>query len=107
MLQLTLSRALQIQKVSKSFEKAVNGLLKNQIQLAKETLDSHLVACKKELGLKLTELFNPGYQGSLSNAAITWYKKLPEYTKSHMFDSNSNLLLSIVKDVTSYNDYFF
>ena len=74
------------------------------IQSAKGTLDSHLIVCKKELGLKLTELFDSGYQGSLSNAAITWYKKLPEYTKSHMFDSDSNLLLSIVKDVNSYND---
>lgn len=74
------------------------------IQLAKEILDTHLKECKKSLCLKLTNLFTPGYQGSLSNAVITWYKKLPEYTKSHMFDSNSNLLLSIAKDVTSYND---
>lgn len=93
------------------FQTFVSGIGNNNysesiksIQLAKEILDSHLAVCKKELGLKLTELFNPGYQGSLSNAAMTWYKKLPEYTKSHMFDSNSNLLLSIVKDVTSYND---
>ena len=84
---------------SSSYDESIRS-----IRAAKEMLDSHLDLCKKELGLKLTRIFNPGYQGSLSNAAITWYKKLPEYTKSHMFDSSSNQLLSIVKEVTSYND---
>ncbi|MBD5104254.1 MAG: hypothetical protein HDT47_05265 [Ruminococcaceae bacterium] len=76
----------------------------NSIRSAKETLDSHLATCKKELGLKLTTIFVQNYKGTLSNAAMIWYKKLPDYTKNHMFDNNSNQLLSIVKRVCSYDD---
>ena len=46
----------------------------------------------------------PGYQGGLSRAMIAWYKKLPEATKTHVFDANANALLTTAGAISSYND---
>ena len=76
----------------------------NLIRKTKEFLDNHLNNSCKELQLKLKSYFIPGYQGSLSNAVISWYQALPEYTKTKVFDSNANFLLSIAKNITSYDN---
>lgn len=76
----------------------------NKISTIKTFLDSHIANFRKELAIKLTALFVPGYRGSLSNAVISWYKQLPDSTKKHMFDANTNELLSLAKDVTTFDD---
>lgn len=73
------------------------------IKKAKETLDSHLITCKTELIKKLTAMFIPGYQGGLSRAMQAWYKKLPEKTKTHVFDQNANALMTTAGTIESYN----
>lgn len=74
------------------------------IQGAKELLDAHLRTYRTELNKKLTALFLPGYQGGLSRAMIAWYKKLPETTKTHVFDASANALLTAAGSIDSYND---
>jgi hypothetical protein len=49
-------------------------------------------------------MFMPGYQGGLSHSVISWYKKLPESTKQHVFDANTNALLSTARAIAAYND---
>ena len=74
------------------------------IKGAKELLDAHLRMYRTELNKKLTAMFMPGYQGGLSRAMIAWYKKLPEATKTHVFDANANALLTTAGAISSYND---
>lgn len=71
---------------------------------AKELLDAHLRTYRMELNKKLTAMFMPGYQGGLSRAMIAWYKKLPEATKTHVFDADANALLTTAGTIDSYND---
>ncbi len=75
-----------------------------KISEIKAVLDSHIANFRKELSIKLIALFVPGYRGSLSNAVISWYKQLPDSSKKHMFDANTNVLLSLAKDVTTFDD---
>lgn len=72
------------------------------IKGAKELLDAHLRMYRTELNKKLTAMFMPGYQGGLSRAMIAWYKKLPEATKTHVFDANANALLTTAGAISSY-----
>lgn len=74
------------------------------VKSAKELLDAHLRTYRTELSKKLTAMFMPGYQGGLSRAMIAWYKKLPETTKTHVFDANANALLTTAGAIVSYND---
>ncbi|WP_050699151.1 hypothetical protein [Anaeromassilibacillus senegalensis] len=72
---------------------------------AKEQLDNHLAVYKAELIKKLTAMFIPGYQGGLSRSIISWYQKLPDTTKTHVFDASANVLMTSAGALTSYNDY--
>jgi hypothetical protein len=76
----------------------------NAIREVKKLLDSHVGNYRRELNKKLTALFVPGYQGGLSHSVISWYKKLPEHTKKHVFDVNTNELLSIANSLSTYDD---
>ncbi len=76
----------------------------NVIREAKELLDSHMSTYRTELIKKLTAIFVPGYQGGLSGAMLSWYKKLPDGTKTHVFDVNTNALLKIAQERSSYDD---
>ena len=49
-------------------------------------------------------MFIPGYQGGLSRAMMAWYKKLPQTTKTHVFDASANALLATASAIESYND---
>ena len=49
-------------------------------------------------------LFMPGYQGGLAKSMMAWYKKLPDSTKKHVFDSNSNALLGFAAKISTYDD---
>ncbi len=74
------------------------------IEKAKNILDAHLYGYRAELIKKLTAMFMPGYQGGLSRSMIAWYKKLPETTKTHVFDAAANSLLTTAGAIESYND---
>lgn len=82
----------------------LNGCF-SAICAAKEQLDNHLAVYKSELIKKLTAMFIPGYQGGLSHSIIHWYHKLPDTTKTHVFDTNTNALMTSAGALTSYNDY--
>lgn len=69
----------------------------------KDLLDSHVVSYRKELCLTLVDLFSPGYKGTLPNAVTGWYKKLPDEIKQHVFDTESNALLTISNGVANYD----
>lgn len=70
----------------------------------KELLDGHLGLYKAELTKKLTAMFIPGYQGGLARSMMSWYENLPNTTKTHVFDSNANSLLTIASTINSYDD---
>lgn len=70
----------------------------------KDLLDSHVVSYRKELCLTLVDLFSPGYKGTLPNAVMGWYKKLSDEIKQHVFDTESNALLTISSGVTTYDE---
>lgn len=74
------------------------------ISTVKRQLDDHITKSRVELTKKLTALFMPGYQGGLSHSVISWYQSLPDTTKKHIFDVNTNALLSLAGDVSSYDD---
>lgn len=83
----------------------------NQLQICTESImrckaffDTHIKNCKKEISKMLIALFMPGYQGGLAKSMMAWYKKLPESTRKHVFDSNSNSLLGFVSNISTYND---
>ena len=76
----------------------------NEVTRVKKLLDEHLALCREELIKKLTAMFMPGYQGGLSHSVISWYKKLPDSTKQHVFDANTNALLSTARAIAAYND---
>ena len=78
---------------------AVNG-----IKRCKKFFDGHIKNCKAEIGKMLIALFMPGYQGGLAKSIIAWYKKLPESTKKHVFDSTSNALLGFASKISTYDD---
>lgn len=75
-----------------------------EIARVKGFLDEHLTQCRDELIKKLTAMFMPGYQGGLSHSVIAWYKKLPDSTKQHVFDTNTNALLSAARSISAYDD---
>ena len=70
----------------------------------KKQLDEHLQLFRIELANKLTALLCPGYQGSFSHALLSWYKQLPESTKTHVFDSEANQLLEVAAYLDSYDE---
>lgn len=74
------------------------------IKEVKELLDNHLGLYKMELAKKLTAMFIPGYQGGLAGSIISWFEKLPDSTKTHVFDSNSNALMTMAGAINSYDD---
>lgn len=74
------------------------------IRRAKELLDAHLAACRRELVQKMTALFMPGYQGGLTHSLMVWYKDLPDSTKTHVFDADANTLLATAAAMDSYDD---
>lgn len=74
------------------------------IREIKDLLDSHVVSYRKELCLTLVDLFSPGYKGTLPNAVMGWYKKLSDEIKQHVFDTESNALLTISNGVTTYDE---
>lgn len=90
-----------IKKLSKKGElkECVKG-----IKDIKDLLDSHVVSYRKELCLTLVDLFSPGYKGTLPNAVMGWYKKLSDEIKQHVFDTESNALLTISNGVTTYDE---
>lgn len=74
------------------------------IECCKKFLDDHIKNCKIEISKMLIALFMPGYQGGLAKSIMAWYKKLPESTRKHMFDSNSNALLGFASQISTYDD---
>ena len=74
------------------------------IKEAKVFLDMHLNEYVSELIKKLTAFFVPGYQGGMARAMISWYESLPTATKTHVFDSHTNAILTIAGAVESYDD---
>lgn len=75
-----------------------------KISLMRHLLDSHIENYRAALCKVLVAYFAPGYQGSLPQAIKNWYKELPVQTKKHVFDANSNALLSIANNNTSFNE---
>ena len=76
----------------------------SKISNSKEVLDKHISVYRKELTKRVSDSFMPGYQGSLSNALITWYKSLPQTTQQHVFETKCNSILSLAKGINSYDD---
>ena len=74
------------------------------IERVKSELDGHLANFRKELVKKLTGVFIPYYKGGLSSAVMSWYRKLPDTTKKHIFDADTNTLLSIASVISTYDD---
>ena len=74
------------------------------IERCKKFLDGHIKNCRTELSKMLIALFMPGYQGGLAKSMMAWYKKLPESTRKHVFDSNSNALLGFASQISTYDD---
>ena len=74
------------------------------VRRTKELLDAHLRTCRKELVKKLTGLFAPGYQGSLTRSLKDWYHNLPDSAKTHLFDASANALLATAAAIDSYDD---
>lgn len=75
-----------------------------EIRRVKNFLDMHITDFKSGLTDYLVALFLPGYSGTLSKAMKLWYEKLPEATKRHVFDSDSNALLQLGDKWDSYDD---
>jgi hypothetical protein len=74
------------------------------IKNIKEMFDGHVSLYRKELCLVLVDLFSPGYKGTLPNAVIGWYKNLSDEITQHVFDSESNALLTISNGVNTYDE---
>ena len=74
------------------------------IKNVKDLLDGHLSRFRVELTKKITALFIPGYHGGLAKSMMSWYDKLPESTRTHVFDSSTNSLLTIASTIKSYDD---
>ena len=93
------------------FESFINGIEVGNyndslsfLELTKNTLDSHIKNTKRGLLQIIVKFFNSNENSSLSSAIISWYRQLPDSTKTHMFDAKSNQLLSIAKNNNSYDD---
>lgn len=94
------------------FETWISKLSKNddlseclaEVTRVKTILDEHLANYRNELTKKLTAMFMPGYQGGLTHAVASWYKKLPDTTKQHVFDANANALLSTASALNAFDD---
>lgn len=74
------------------------------IKQVKVYLDTHLLVFRDELIKKLTTLFDSEYQGGLTSAAMAWYRGLPDATKQHLFDADTNALLVAIRNHTGYDD---
>ena len=75
-----------------------------EIKRIKDFLDMHIVDFKESLRAYLIALFMPGYTGTLSKAMKLWYEKLPDSTKQHVFDTETNALLELAGTWDSYDD---
>lgn len=73
----------------------------------RQDLDKHIQTFKNELSAILVAMFAPGYQGGLPVAVSAWYKKLPETTRQHVFDANTNALLTLAGSKATYNETDF
>lgn len=74
------------------------------IENAKYILDDHLASFKAELNNYIKKLFIPDYSGGLSSAIKRWYDDLTAETKTHLFDSTTNEILSYSSKLSSYDD---
>ncbi len=75
-----------------------------EIRRVKELLDTHVQEYKNYLIKYLIAIFVPGYTGSLSKAINIWFDNLPESTKKHVFDSDTNALIQLIENWDSYDD---
>lgn len=75
-----------------------------EIKRVKELLDMHIVDFRESLRAYLIAMFMPGYTGTLSKAMKLWYEKLPDSTKQHVFDTETNALLVLAEKWNSYDD---
>ena len=75
-----------------------------KIRLMKKMLDEHISCYRNALCKILIAYFAPGYQGNLPKAIKNWYKDLPEQTKKHVFDANTNALLSLANNSTTFDE---
>jgi len=100
------SRELLFDTFVKKLGEDNNGIVGcyQQIYHTKQTLGGHLSDVRQELSKVLIGIFKPGYQGGLSRSIKAWYKDLPAITKTRVFDSNSNILLSFAEKLNSYDD---
>ena len=76
----------------------------NKIEIFRDTLMKHIPDYRTEMCRVLVAMFVPGYQGQLPKAVQVWYKKLSDNTKQHIFDSTTNSLLTIARNINSYNE---
>lgn len=74
----------------------------NKIEIFRDTLMKHIPDYRTEMCRVLVAMFVPGYQGQLPKAVQVWYKKLSDNTKQHIFDSTTNSLLTIARNINSY-----
>ncbi|MFI3254041.1 MAG: hypothetical protein R3Y63_06840 [Eubacteriales bacterium] len=70
----------------------------------KETLDTHLARSTTALLQETTQLFQPHYEGSLSQAIITWYQSLDAHVNTGIFPVSGKTLLQFAQSLTSYDD---
>lgn len=74
------------------------------IERVKNELDGHIANFKNELAKKLAGIFIPDYKGGLSSAVMSWYRNIPEAAKKHLFDADTNSLLSAAGGIMTYDD---
>ena len=76
----------------------------SKIEMFRDALMKHIPDYRTEMCRVLVAMFVPGYQGQLPKAVQVWYKKLSDNTKQHIFDSSTNSLLTIARNINSYNE---
>lgn len=74
-----------------------------KIRKFRKQLDQHISKYKKELSAVLVSIFVPEYKGGLPKAVNAWYKRLPAYTQQHVFDTNGNALLTMAKEIETFD----
>lgn len=75
-----------------------------KIRAAKEVLDRHITCVKDYLRKQIISLFSGNQLGSAASAIMGWYEKLQENTKTHIFSSDANNLLSYTRKINGYDD---
>lgn len=98
------SRDLLLQVFPRHLRTADFNQCFQEISIYKNALDNHISNSREALYRRIKRLFYPNYRGSMPQAIMKWYADLSTHEQNHIYDRDTNELLALAKNLTSYDE---